>query len=118
MNVMERKTVKIPVPAGVDDGQTIRMQTGNKELFITFRVAKSDYFRRDGADIHTDADITLSQAILGGTISIGGLYEDLTLKIPSGTSSHSRMRRINSYGHEDHCIHIKIKVPQYVFTRL
>jgi DnaJ family protein A protein 3 len=124
-STQQRKTVEIPVPAGVDDGQTIRMQTGNKELFITFRVAKSDYFRRDGADIHTDADITLSQAILGGTISIGGLYENVTLKIPSGTSSHTRirlankgMRRINSYGHGDHYVHIKIKVPQYVFTSL
>lgn len=66
----------VPVPAGVEDGQTIRMAVGNKEVFITFRVEKSKYFRRDGPDIHTDAEISLAQAVLGGTIRIEGVYED------------------------------------------
>lgn len=115
----QRKAVNIIVPAGVEDGQTIRRRVGNKELFITFRVTRSDYFRRDGADIHTDADITLAQAILGGSTTIQGLYEDITIKIPPGSSSHTRirlnnkgMRRFNSYGHGDHYVHLKIKVPQ------
>ncbi|XP_054158150.1 protein tumorous imaginal discs, mitochondrial-like [Oppia nitens] len=115
----QRKKIQIPVPAGVDDGSVKRMQIGNKELFITFRVSRSDYFRRDGADIHTDTEISLAQAILGGTVNVGGLYEDVTLKIPSGTSSHSRIRlsgkgirRVDSYGYGDHYIHLKIRVPQ------
>jgi len=66
---------------GVEDGQTVRMPVGNKEVFITFRVEKSDYFRRDGADVHTDAEISLSQAVLGGTIRIRGLYEDQTVQV-------------------------------------
>ena len=120
----QTKNVTINVPAGVEDGYTKRMQVGNRELYITFRVARSEYFRRDGADIHTDADITLSQAILGGTVTVNGLYEDVTLKIPPGTSSHSRIRlankgirRIDSYGHGDHYIQLKIRVPQYVYLR-
>lgn len=78
---VQRKTVAIPVPAGVEDGQTMRVQVGQRELFVTFRVAKSDYFRRDGADIHTDAIVSLSQAVLGGTIKVQGVYEDLVLKV-------------------------------------
>ncbi|XP_022251474.1 protein tumorous imaginal discs, mitochondrial-like, partial [Limulus polyphemus] len=35
---IQRKTVTVPVPAGVEDGQTVRMQVGKKELFITFKV--------------------------------------------------------------------------------
>lgn len=65
----------------MEDGQTVRMPVGRKEIFITFRVEKSDYFRRDGADIHTDANISVSQAILGGTIRIRGIYEDQTVQV-------------------------------------
>lgn len=79
---VQRKTAEINVPAGVEDGQSLRMQIGNRELFITFRVAKSDYFRREGADVHTDAIISLSQAVLGGTIRVQGVHEDMTIKIP------------------------------------
>jgi DnaJ family protein A protein 3 len=57
------------------------MPVGKKEVFITFRVEKSDYFRRDGADIHTDANISLSQAVLGGTIRVRGVYEDQTIQV-------------------------------------
>ena len=48
----------------------MRMQAGGRELFITFRVSRSDYFRRDGADIHTDCWVGLTQAVLGGAIRI------------------------------------------------
>ncbi|XP_013791198.2 protein tumorous imaginal discs, mitochondrial-like isoform X1 [Limulus polyphemus] len=95
------------------------MQVGKRELFITFRVQQSDYFHRDGADVHTDATISLSQAVLGGAVRVQGIYEDITIKIPPGTSSHARIRvagkgikKMNSYGHGDHYIHIKIKIPQ------
>lgn len=81
-STVQRKTAEINVPAGVEDGQSLRMQIGNRELFITFRVARSDYFRREAADVHTDAVISLSQAVLGGTIRVQGVHEDMTIKIP------------------------------------
>lgn len=94
------------------------MQVGQKEVFITFRVEKSEYFRRDGADIHTDAYITFPQAALGGGIRVQGVYEDLTVDIPKGTQSHTRirlsgkgLRKVNGFGFGDHYIHVKIKVP-------
>ncbi|KRY01581.1 Mitochonrial uncharacterized protein [Trichinella pseudospiralis] len=118
-HTVQRKTVSVPVPAGVEDGQTLRMQVGKKELFITFRVSKSDIFRRDGADVHTDVSISISQAILGGTVRIPGIYEDVYLQIPPATSSHTRLRvagkgikKVNSYGYGDHYVHVKIEVPK------
>lgn len=53
----------------------------NKELFITFHVEKSNYFKRDGPDVHTEATISVSQALLGGTIRVEGLYEDHTIQV-------------------------------------
>lgn len=44
-------------------------------------MAKSDQFRRDGADIHSDVEINVCQAILGGTVRVPGLYEDFVLKV-------------------------------------
>ncbi|XP_053689858.1 protein tumorous imaginal discs, mitochondrial-like isoform X1 [Sabethes cyaneus] len=115
---VQRKRVTVPVPAGVEDGQTVRMSVGNKELFITFSVEKSRYFRREGADVHTEANISLSQALLGGTIRVQGVYEDQTIQIVPGTSSHTRitlkgkgLKRVNSYGTGDHYVHLKIQIP-------
>ena len=60
---------------------------GGQEVFITVRVAESDYFRREGQDVHTTAFISLSQALLGGVIRITGLHGDLNLRIPQVTPS-------------------------------
>jgi len=118
-STVQRKRVTVPVPAGVEDGQTVRMSVGNKELFITFRVEKSRYFKREGADVHTDGVISLSQALLGGTIRIQGVYEDQNIQIMPGTSSHHTvtlkgkgMKRVNSVGTGDHYIHLKIVIPK------
>ena len=52
---------------------------------MTVRVEPSRYFRREGNDVHTDADVSVSQAVLGGIIRVEGLYEDINVRIPPGT---------------------------------
>jgi len=120
----QRKKVTVPVPAGIEDGQTVRMPVGRKEVFITFRVEKSDYFTRRGADVHSDAAISIAQAALGGAIRVQGVYEDLNLQIPPGTPSHTKMKmtgkglkRVSGYGHGDHYINIKIQPPKSLDTK-
>jgi len=116
---LRRQTLTVPIPAGISDGQTLRLTTGNQEVFVTVRVDESDYFTREGYDVHTKANISLSQAILGGIIRIQGLYEDLNIRIPAGTDSHTEltlagrglkhMEAYNTYG--DHIVHLHIKLP-------
>uniref|UniRef100_A0A8C9ZN33 DnaJ heat shock protein family (Hsp40) member A3a n=1 Tax=Sander lucioperca TaxID=283035 RepID=A0A8C9ZN33_SANLU len=120
----QRKTVMVPVPAGVEDGQTVRMPVGKKEIFITFRVQKSPVFRRDGADVHSDLFVSVAQAILGGTARTQGLYETLNLSIPAGIQIDQRIRlsgkgiaRLSGHGFGDHYVHVKIKVPRTLTDR-
>ncbi|KAM9770101.1 dnaJ homolog subfamily A member 3, mitochondrial-like [Menidia menidia] len=119
-----RQTVSVPVPAGVDNGQTVRMSVGTKEILITFRVQKSPVFRRNGVDIHSDAFISIAQAILGGTATAQGLYDTISMAIPSGCQADQvirlqgkGIRRMNSYSYGDHYVHIKIKVPKKLTRR-
>lgn len=115
---VQRKKVTVPVPAGIDNNQTVRMPVGRKELFITFKVERSPHFKRDGADVHSDNEISLAQAVLGGTLRVQGVYEDHSIQLQPGTSSHHRiclenkgMKRVNALGHGNHYIHIKIRAP-------
>ncbi|KAF0037067.1 hypothetical protein F2P81_009941 [Scophthalmus maximus] len=75
----KRQTVSVPVPAGVDDGQTVRTSVGSKEILITFRVQRSPVFKRAGFDIHSDVSISIAQAVLGGTANALGLYQSISI---------------------------------------
>uniref|UniRef100_UPI00398F7060 dnaJ homolog subfamily A member 3, mitochondrial-like isoform X2 n=1 Tax=Pristiophorus japonicus TaxID=55135 RepID=UPI00398F7060 len=120
----QKRTVMVPVPAGVEDGQTVRMPVGRKEIFITFRVQRSSTFRREAADIHSDLYISIAQAVLGGTARAQGLHETINITIPAGIQIDQRIRlsgkgipKVNSYGYGDHYIHIKVKIPKRLSTR-
>jgi len=117
---LSKRKLSVPIPAGIADGQTLRLNVGKQEVFVTVRVNESEYFRREGYDVHTNANISISQAILGGIIRIKGLHEDLNIRIPAGTDSHTEltlsgrgikhMEAYNAYG--DHIVHIRIKLPE------
>jgi len=119
--VDERKTVTVPVPAGVEDGQIVRVPISYGEVFVTFKVSESKIFRREGFDVHSDVAVHFAQAILGGNLRVPGLHGDVDLKIPAGTQSHQQIRmigkgipRLNGYGRGDHYIHIKIHLPRFL----
>uniref|UniRef100_A0A3Q1EKR4 DnaJ homolog subfamily A member 3, mitochondrial n=1 Tax=Acanthochromis polyacanthus TaxID=80966 RepID=A0A3Q1EKR4_9TELE len=120
----KRQTVNVPVPAGVENGQTVRMSVGSKEILITFRVQRSPVFRRNGADIHSDVFISIAQAILGGTATAQGLHETISMVIPQGCQADQvirlqgkGIRRMNSYSYGDHYVHMKIRVPKKLTRR-
>ncbi|XP_077426935.1 dnaJ homolog subfamily A member 3, mitochondrial-like [Vanacampus margaritifer] len=115
----KKQAVTVPVPAGVEHGQTVRMSVGTKEILITFQVQRSPVFRRNGFDIHSDVLISVAQAILGGIATAQGLYETISIAIPAGCQADlvirlqgKGIRRMNSYSYGDHYAHIKIRVPK------
>lgn len=120
----QRQTVTVPVPAGVEDGQTVRMPVGKKEIYITFRVQKSPVFRRNGADVHSDVLISVAQAVLGGAVRAQGLHQTITIPIPAGCQADQKIRlsgkgiqRLNSYSYGDHYVYLKIRVPKKLTRR-
>ncbi|KAA0187066.1 Lethal (2) tumorous imaginal disc, partial [Fasciolopsis buskii] len=84
--VVGRRLVSVAIPAGVEDGQVLRVAVGDdrqssQELFVQVRVERSRHFRREGADVHSDITISLAQAALGGKIRIPGIYETLLISV-------------------------------------
>ena len=51
------------------------------KCLMILQVSRSKIFRREGADVHSDVTISLTQAILGGTIRIPGIYGDILLSV-------------------------------------
>lgn len=93
---LERKTTKkkVSIPAGVDDGNQIRMvgegQPGanggpNGNFYLEVDVAPHKFFRRNGSDVLLDLEINMAQAALGDEITLPTVDGDVKLRIPPGT---------------------------------
>ncbi|KJH41112.1 DnaJ region [Dictyocaulus viviparus] len=115
---VQRRQISFNVPVGTNDKDRVRFQVGKNQLYVIFNVSPSLKFRRDQDDIHCDVEITIAQAILGGTVKVPGIIDDTYVHIPPGTSSHTKMRlsgkgvkRASSAGYGDQYIHIKVIVP-------
>ncbi|KAH7570663.1 hypothetical protein JRO89_XS05G0152600 [Xanthoceras sorbifolium] len=88
------KTVKLDIMPGVDNNETLKVfksggadPDGNQpgDLYVTIKVREDPVFRREGANIHVDAVLSVTQAILGGTIQVPTLTGDVVLKVRPGT---------------------------------
>jgi len=120
---VQSKSFNIEIPAGIDNGQTLRTQLGKSIIYVTISVAPSQRHRRDRENIFTDIEISLAQAVLGGMVEIPGIYNNTKVRIPSGTSSHAQMvlkgrgiKRLNQPGNGDQILNIKISVPKAITT--
>lgn len=99
--VRKTKDVEVNIPAGIDNGMTLRMagcgEAGANggapgDLYITFTVTAHKNFIRDGFDIILNVPISFTQAALGDTIEVPTIDSPVMLKIPAGTQSETRFR--------------------------
>ncbi len=116
---------EIKIPAGVDDGDTIRFQglgeagekgSGYGDLFLSIRVLPHKEFQRRGYDVYIEKPISFAQAALGDTVDVPTLDGSLGLKIPSGTQTGTDFRlknkgikHDNSRG--DQYVKVKVETP-------
>uniref|UniRef100_A0A914DXJ7 Uncharacterized protein n=1 Tax=Acrobeloides nanus TaxID=290746 RepID=A0A914DXJ7_9BILA len=113
------KHVDVRIPAGVDNGQTLRTRVGKQDVYVYINVLESLRHKRVKENIYTDVEISLAQAVLGGTVPVPGIEKDHVVRIPPATSSHAQMclknqgiKRLNTSGRGDQFINIKIRVPK------
>ncbi len=94
------KEVEVKIPAGLDEGQQIRLKGQglagpggrNGDLLITVSVTPHPLFQRDGADLRLDLPVTLYEAVLGGKVRVPTLDGTVELAIPAGTNSGRTFR--------------------------
>lgn len=110
----ERKRLRIKVPPGVDNGTRMRFQ----EIDIVFKVAASDKFLREGADIFTDAELAIPQIVLGDTIDITTISGSVKVKVPPATQPGSLIRIRGKGaanlrgGFGDHYVRVRMDLPK------
>jgi len=95
------KNIRITIPAGVADGQIIKLRgygepgkgdAPDGDLYITFRIKEDPTFKRIGNDLYTTTTIDLYTAVLGGEIILDTLNGKVKVKIKAGTQNNSRIR--------------------------
>jgi molecular chaperone DnaJ len=124
--VRRPRQVKVRVPAGVADGQRIRLKgrggAGHNggpsgDLYVVVRVGRHPIFGRKGKHLTIAVPITYPEATLGATVTVPTLDEPVTLRVPPGTRS-GRTFRVKgrgvpaSGGAGDLLVTVEVAVPQ------
>jgi len=94
--VRKTRTLAVKVPAGVDDGDRIRLsgegEAGRNggpagDLYVEIRVKPHKIFERDGSNLSCEVPVSIAVATLGGEVELPTLDGNVALKVPSGTQS-------------------------------
>lgn len=95
------KQLRVTIPAGVEDGQTLRLrgqgipgQAGGPagDLYITFKVGASSEYERKGADLHKKQVVDLLTMVLGGKTEVTTLTGNVSVPIPKLSPNGKRIR--------------------------
>jgi molecular chaperone DnaJ len=128
--VRVRTTRSVEFPAGVDEGQKVRVSgAGNQgsnggtsgDLYVNVDIRPHHIFERQGYDVHMEQPITYGQAVFGADIEVPTLDGPVKIKVPAGTQPGdiNRMQgkgiqRLNSRSKGDQYVHFTVVVPKSV----
>ena len=128
--VPDRQKVAVEVPAGIRDGQQLRVSgygeagmqgAASGDLIVTVRVQPHEFYERDGDDLHAQVGISMVQAALGAEIEIDGILddEDVPVRIGEGTQNGDVVRvkgygmpRLRSDKRGDMYVHVSVEIPK------
>lgn len=124
------RTVRVDIPAGVDDGTTLRLRGRGEEgvrggpdgdLFVGIHIETHDIFERRGNDLLCELVVPLTQAVLGAKISVKTFDGDVEVDLPAGTPHGTVLRlrghgvpRLDGRGTGDLLVHVGIDVPKHL----
>jgi len=125
--VTREATLTVEVPAGIKDGQTLRMdgegapsegRGPNGDLLIEVTVTDHPDFERDGDDLQLNKAISFPQAVFGDTIEISTFDGDVEMDVPAGTQSGETFRlrnrgmpRLRGRGQGDLYVQVQVVTP-------
>ncbi len=125
--VTRRNKIHVKIPAGVDDGQQLRVAGKGEaginggppgDLYIVFHIRSHEFFERDGDDIYCEMPITFVQASLGDEVEVPTLHGKVKLKVPAGTQTGTKFRlkgkgvpNVRGYGTGDQHVLVRIVTP-------
>jgi molecular chaperone DnaJ len=122
----KRQTIDLKIPAGIDDGATIRLRehgeaiaNGPKgDLYVNIRVKPDKKFTREGDLILSEEHVNMVEAALGTEIDVATVDGPVRMKIPAGTQSGSDFKLSNrgvphlkSSGRGPHIVTIIVDTP-------
>lgn len=121
------RTVNVRIPAGVRDGQTLRIAnrgrdtaTGRGDLLVTVRVGEHPVFARDGDHLRVGIDVPYTTAALGGRVAVPTIDDgSVTVSVPAGSSSGKvlRVRGRGVPGKGDLLAKVRVTVPDHLSER-
>ena len=126
--VRQRRSVKVSVPAGVEDGMQVRLRgegeggpqgTPPGDLYVVLRVRDHEHFERVEDDLALEFPITFAQAALGAEVEVPLLEGGTTtVKVPAGTQPGKVLRvkgkgvpKLQREGRGDLQVHVAVEVP-------
>jgi len=125
--VEEEKVLSVKIPAGVDNGDRIRLGgegeagppgTPPGDLYVEVRVREHPIFQRDGDDLHCDVPIRISQAALGDVARVPTLEGEAEIRIPAETQTGKVFRlrgkgvkSVRSRSHGDLYCRVMVETP-------
>lgn len=128
--VPDRQHVTVEVPAGIKDGQQLRIsgfgEAGLRgaragDLIVTCRIQPHEFFKREGDALHARANVSMVQAALGADIELDGILPDekVSVHIPEGCQNDEVIRvkgfgmpKFRSDGRGDMYVHVNVVIPK------
>ncbi|WP_028399253.1 molecular chaperone DnaJ [Ectobacillus panaciterrae] len=131
--VRKRKKIHIKIPAGIDDGQQIRVSGKGEagvnggpagDLYVVIRVRDHEFFERNGDDVLCEMPLTFAQAALGDEVEVPTVHGKVKLKIPAGTQTGKQFRlkgkgapNVRGYGQGDQYVIVRVVTPANLTAR-
>jgi len=123
--------VEVTIPAGVNNGMNLRLagQGGDGDpgapkgdLIVNVTVEEDDFFHRDGANVHVEVPISVTQAILGGSVDVKTLHGEVEMTVPKGCQPDSKLLMrgkgipyVNGRGQMgNQIVHLKLQIPKRI----
>jgi molecular chaperone DnaJ len=125
--VKQNKTLSVKIPAGVDEGDRIRLSGEGEagvnggptgDLYVVIHLKPHDIFQRDGGNLHCEMPISFTTAALGGEIEVPTLGGSAKMKIPAETQTGGVFRLkgkgikpLRQSDHGDLMVHVVVETP-------